>query len=159
VKEVRIDPALAVREAFKPNLRLLGPRLGAKLPAVRAALAEGRFERRDDGSLEVEGELLSPDEFFVERSLGGSDHASFAEEDGLLVVLDTEVTPELELEGRALDWIRRVNVARKEAGLEITDRIRLRLPDEDVVAAHGELVMAETLAVELEPGELRLEKA
>ena len=47
---------------------------------------------------------------------------------------------------------------RREAGLELTDRIRLWIPDEDLLP-YAELIETETLAVGVELGELRLEKA
>jgi len=51
-----------------------------------------------------------------------------------------------------------VNVLRKESGLAITDRIKLWVPDEDVLARHEERLAAETLAVEVELGPVRIEK-
>jgi hypothetical protein len=55
--------------------------------------------------------------------------------------------------------VHEVNVLRKESGLEITDRIRLRIPDADLVERYRDRIMAETLAVSLETGDLRVEKA
>ena len=73
--------------------------------------------------------------------------------DGGFVVLDTTVTPELEAEGTARDVIRSVQQARRDAGLEVTDRIRLSLTADtetaQAVEAHRELIAAETLAVEV----------
>ena len=48
---------------------------------------------------------------------------------------------------------------RKETGLEITDRIRLWVPDEELLERYADRLAAETLAVAVEPGELRIEKA
>jgi isoleucyl-tRNA synthetase len=72
----------------------------------------------------------------------------------MVVVLDVEVTPELEAEGWARDVVRKVQQARKEAGLAVTDRITLtvELPAEQEAAlrAHEawvrEQVLAESLA-------------
>ncbi|MBA3844245.1 MAG: hypothetical protein H0X39_16785, partial [Actinobacteria bacterium] len=66
---------------------------------------------------------------------------------------------ELLLEGRLYDRIHEVNVLRKDSGLEITDRIRLWIPDDDLRARHAERLSAETLAISLDAGDLRLEKA
>ena len=52
-----------------------------------------------------------------------------------------------------------VNVLRKEVGLDVTDRIKLRVPDGEVVRVYGERLAAETLAVSVEVGELGVEKA
>ena len=65
VKEVRFETE-AGRVRLKPNLPVLGPRLGPKLPAVRAALQEGRYELRD-GAVVVEGERLGPGDVIQER--------------------------------------------------------------------------------------------
>lgn len=69
------------------------------------------------------------------------------------VILDTTVTPELAAEGLARDVVRVVQQSRREAGLDVSDRIRLTLgADDDVVAAltaHAELIRSETLATEL----------
>jgi isoleucyl-tRNA synthetase len=86
---------------------------------------------------------------------GGSD----AGEVGLLpgggfALLDTATTPELELEGRARDFIRDVQQARRAAGLEVGDRIELAVEgDPELLAmldAHRDLVAEETLAISVE---------
>ena len=61
VKEVAFEPGRGEDVLFKPNLPLLGPRLGKELPKVREALAEGRVEELPDGRLRVAGHELSPD--------------------------------------------------------------------------------------------------
>jgi isoleucyl-tRNA synthetase len=70
------------------------------------------------------------------------------------VILDTTVTQELAAEGLARDVVRAVQQARREAGLQVSDRIRLRLSgDESVQAgilAHLDLIQAETLAISLD---------
>jgi isoleucyl-tRNA synthetase len=133
----------------KPNLPVLGPRLGAALRDVRAALAEGRFEQLDGGRFRVDGHELGPDEVLVERS--AREGWALAAEDGLTVAVETTVDPELEHEGRLLDLVHLVNVMRRDAGLELTDRIRLRLPRryEELRDLEGRL-RDETLTVEVE---------
>jgi isoleucyl-tRNA synthetase len=72
------------------------------------------------------------------------------------VVLDTTVTPELAAEGLARDVIRAVQQARRDAGLDVSDRISLTVTgDEEVWAAtvaHQELIMLETLSVQFGSG-------
>lgn len=121
--EVRDQAKGLVREVVKPELKSLGPRLGKDLPRVRAALAEGRYERRD-GTFVVEGFTLAPNEVLVSHE-GEAGHA-VAREAGLVVALDTTLTPELEAEGLARELAHKLNELRKEAGLEISDRIALR---------------------------------
>ena len=67
------------------------------------------------------------------------------------VELDPALDPELELEGRVLDLIHALNGMRKDAGLELTDRIRVRLPQSQAeLLRHGDWIKDEVLAVELE---------
>ncbi len=157
VKELVFVDASPVRFAYKPNLRLLGPKLGADLPKVRAALEAGEVEELPDGGVRAAGHELTPDELLVERTR----ESGWAHSERLSLGLDTELDPELELEGRLLDVVHTVNTMRKDAGLELTDRIRLRLPDSarDLLA-YEERIKEETLAVEVSVGgsELTIEK-
>jgi isoleucyl-tRNA synthetase len=159
VKEVEFGPVEATELRVKPNLPILGPKLGKELGAVRAALEAGQFEELDDGRLRVDGHELSPEEVLVERR--GKEGWAVAGEHGLTVALDLALDPELELEGRVRDLIHRVNAMRKEAGLELTDRIALTLPrDQGDLLAHEDWIKREILAERIEPGdELGIEKA
>jgi isoleucyl-tRNA synthetase len=156
VKEVEFGAVEASEMRVKPNLPVLGPKLGAALRDVRAALAEGRFEELEGGRFRVNGHELEPDEVLVE--LVGLEGWAVATENGVTVALDTTLDDELRLEARLNDLIRDVQVLRKETGLEITDRIRLWIPDEELLAFAGR-IGEETLAVSVEAGdELRLNK-
>jgi isoleucyl-tRNA synthetase len=121
--EVRDDAEGLVKETVKPDLKVLGPKLGKDLPRVRQALAEGRYERRD-GTIAVEGFVLADTEVLVSHE-GVAGHA-VARDAGATVALETKTTPELELEGLARELAHHLNNMRKEAGLEISDRIALR---------------------------------
>ena len=161
VKAVRF---LGVTDGFvdyqvKPNLPRLGKRLGRLLPALRAALAEvdGRAVAANvrEGRnivVEVEGQQveLEPDDLLLDaRSPEGY---AAQEERGYLAALRTEVTPDLRLEGLARDVVRLVQNARKEAGLEVSDRIALELRAEgelhEALRRHGDGVASEVLATE-----------
>jgi isoleucyl-tRNA synthetase len=164
VKEVTFGPIEGATLRAKPNLPLLGPKLGKELPAVRAALAAGAFEQLPGGGVRVAGHELSAEEVFVERS--APEGWSLAEDDGLLVAVDTRLDDALRLEGRALDVIHELQGLRKDAGLEVTDRVVVRHDGSDglsdVFAAYGERIAAEVLAVRVEqaPGaRLAVEKA
>jgi isoleucyl-tRNA synthetase len=158
VKSVAFEPLAGTSVRAKPNLKLLGPRLGAELPRLREALAEGRFEQLPDGRVRAAGHELQPDEVFVERA--APDGWALAEEGALSVALDVRLDPELERERRVYDLVHAVNTMRKDQGLEITDRIVLTLPDGGDLAAFEERIKSETLAVEIEHGpELAVRKA
>jgi isoleucyl-tRNA synthetase len=157
VKAVEFGEVEASELRVKPNLPALGPKLGASLRDVRAALQEGRFESLDGGRFRVDGHVLEPDDVFVERV--GKEGWAVAADDGVTVALDTALDDELLREGRVLDLIHAVNAMRRSAGLELTDRIRLWIPEEDLLP-YADRIKEETLAVSVEPGdELRLAKA
>ena len=147
VKEVelgQVDAELRV----KPNLPLLGPRLGKELGAVRAALQEGEFEQLAGGRFRAAGHELSPDEVLVERA--GREGWAVAADGGITVALDTHISEQLAREGRVNELTHLVNSMRKDAGLELTDRIRLTIPARDAdLLDYAERIKAETLAVEL----------
>jgi isoleucyl-tRNA synthetase len=149
VKDVEFGPVEATELRVKPNLPILGPKLGKELGPVRSALEAGEFEELDGGRLRVNGHELAPEEVLVERR--GKEGWAVAGEDGLTVALDLALDPELELEGRARELIHRVNGMRKDAGLELTDRIVLTLPEaESDLLSHAERIKEETLAVRIE---------
>ncbi len=158
VKELDFGEVDATELVVKPNLRVLGPKLGRELGPVRAALAAGDFEELGDGSFRAAGHELRPEDVLVERT--GRKGFAVAAEDGITVALDTELDDELRLEGRALDLIHRVNLMRKEAGLEVTDRIVLTLPEDGGLRPHEDWIKGETLATRIERGpEIAIAKA
>ncbi len=143
----------------KPNYRVLGPRLGPAVKDLAAALAS------DDGSLA--GALARGERVTVDTASGPIELApedvdlsretlegwGVASEGGVTVALELEVTPELRLEGLARELIRLVQEARREAGLEVSDRIVLGLEAAGELAlardAHRGTIAAETLALEV----------
>jgi len=157
VKDVEFGEVEASELRVKPNLPVLGPKLGSALRDVREQLARGEFEELDGGRFQVDGHVLEPDEVLVERV--GREGWAVASEAGVTVALDTALDDELLLEAKLLDRIHEVNVLRKESGLAITDRIRLWVPDADLVERFGERLRQETLAVDVAVGDLRVEKA
>ncbi len=146
VKQVSFGTVDASELRVKPNLRLLGPKLGKELVTVRGALEAGDFEALPSGGFRAAGHELSPDEVLVERT--GKEGWSVAAADGVTVALDARLDDELEREGRVYDLIHRVNSMRKEAGLELTDRIELTIPETDSeLVEHADWIARETLAV------------
>jgi isoleucyl-tRNA synthetase len=147
VKEVQFGDVEATELRVKPNLPLLGPKLGKELGAVRAALEAGDFEEVD-GGFRAAGHDISADEVLVERA--GKEGWAVAHADGITVALDTAIDPELAVEKRVLDLIHELNAKRKEAGLELTDRIVVTLPESaSDLLAHEDWIKDEVLAVEI----------
>jgi isoleucyl-tRNA synthetase len=159
VKGVEFGEVDASELRVKPNLPVLGPKLGKELGAVRSALESGDFEELDGGRFRVDGHELAPEEVLVERR--GKEGWAVAGEDGLTVALDLSLDEELQLEGRVRDLIHDVNRLRREQGLELTDRIVLSLPsNEEDLLEHADWIKEETLAVKIDLGEdLKLERA
>jgi isoleucyl-tRNA synthetase len=155
VKEVKTTTDLEslVEQQVVPNFRALGPRLGAKVQEVRAALSAGDYELGADGVVRVAGEQLAVGEY----ELRSHAREGFeAQTDGSLVVaIDTRVTEELALEGTARDVVRFLQNVRKDLGLDVSDRIAVRFAANprgaEVLGAHAGLIAHEVLAERFEP--------
>ena len=135
----------------------MGPKLGEDMKKVMAASKKGDWRLLDDGRAEVGGVTLDEDEFAMRlQPKEGVASQALSSNDAVLV-LDTEVTPELEQEGLARDLVRLVQQARKEAGLHVADRIELRIAATgDVLAALEKFrgyIAEQTLATSIEFGE------
>ena len=108
-----------------------------------------------DEAVEVGGVVLEKGEYFLKfQANDGVDAAPFDGSAGV-VVLDTHVDEALEREGLARDFIRLVQVARKDAGLNVSDRIHIEVKIAnglgEVLVDHAETIRAETLAETLRP--------
>jgi isoleucyl-tRNA synthetase len=114
-----------VDRRVKPLLPKIGKKLGAAIPAVMAASRENRFEILPDGSVLMGGVTLAADE--VEIQATPKPGTAVAHDEGLVVVIDTELTPELRAEGDARELQRAIQDARKEAGVELDDEVVVRV--------------------------------
>jgi isoleucyl-tRNA synthetase len=158
------------------NARAAGPRLGKDVQLAIKGSKKGDWSVSEDGVVTAGGLALVEGEYSLEtvvadapaaNGFDGADGADGAGADdvrpvssrvtGMLphngfVVLDTTVTPELAAEGLARDVIRAVQQARRDAGLDISDRISLTVSGDDEVwaatVAHEKLIMMETLSVQ-----------
>jgi isoleucyl-tRNA synthetase len=143
------------------NSRAAGPRIGKNVQAVIQAAKAGEWSEVN-GVVTVGGIELVDGEFSIDLVADFADGATEGESTdhigilpgGGFVILDGAVNPELAAEGLARDIIRAVQQARKDAGLDVSDRIRLTVEaSADVltaVAAHADLIKSETLTLELE---------
>jgi isoleucyl-tRNA synthetase len=142
----------------KPNYKVLGPKLGARVKDVAAALADddgtlaSALARGDTVTLEAGGGPsvpLTPDDVDLAQEV--SEGWGVASDGGLTVALDLELTDELRREGQARELVRAIQDARKAAGLDVSDRIELGVSATGDVAASfdafRDYVVGETLAV------------
>ena len=131
----------------------LGPRLGARTQHVIQAVRSGDWTL-DGDTVVAGGERLEPGEYTL--ALVADDERPSAGLSGGtgVVVLDIDLTPELEVEGRARDLVRMIQQARRDADLAVTDRIEVRLAATDhwidAAEAHRDLLAEETLAVTID---------
>ncbi|MGH3836097.1 MAG: class I tRNA ligase family protein, partial [Pseudonocardiaceae bacterium] len=138
------------------NARACGPRLGGDTQKVIRAVKAGEWERGPDGVLTAGGIPLLEGEY-TERLVAADASESAALPAGSgLVVLDTAITAELAAEGIAKDLVRIVQQARKQAGLNVTDRIVLTVDAPAAVLAaareHEQFVAGEVLARRVDYG-------
>ncbi|HET7027453.1 MAG TPA: class I tRNA ligase family protein [Candidatus Limnocylindrales bacterium] len=142
------DESSLVERRVKPLLPRIGKRLGPAIPAVMAAARAGHFQVRPDGSVEIAGVTLAPDE--VEILAAPRPGTAVAHDEGLVVVIDTELTPDLVAEGDAREVTRAIQDLRREAALELDDRIELWLSGTDGqverLRSHFDEIASDTLA-------------
>jgi isoleucyl-tRNA synthetase len=129
----------------KVLLPRVGKRLGPAIPAVMAAARDGAVDFHADGSVTIAGTTLAADE--VEVQATPRPGTAVAEDDGLVLVLDTELTDELRAEGDARELARAVQDLRREAALALDDRIELWIDGASAaLAPHLPRVAVDTLA-------------
>ena len=141
----------------KPNYRSLGPRFGKSMPQAAAAIAAleaaavaDALEGGEEVGIQVDGKdhtLAADDINLVMEPLEGYQVEAEA---GHAVALELDLDEELRREGLAREVVRAVQEARKQAGLEVSDRISLELGgDDELIAAareHESYIAGETLA-------------
>ena len=150
VREVSFGHVEASELRVKPNLPLLGPKLGKELGAVRAALQAGDFEELSDGGIRVAGHDLDAAtrcwSSGTARTAGRSQHRTASPSRST-----STSTTSSSARAASTTSIHAVNSLRKETGLELTDRIRLTIPEADAdLLEHEEWIARETLAVSVE---------
>ena len=166
VKEIEFiarDAGL-VSYRIKPNLPRIGKQYGKLIPLIRKAL-----EGADGGAIAsaaASGETfeilvgdqtitLEGEDVLIETS--SAEGYACAEDSGFLTALDTTLNDELVNEGFAREIVRSVQDARKQAGLEVSDRITLGVSGsaavEKALSVHQDYIMSETLATQWETGQ------
>jgi isoleucyl-tRNA synthetase len=143
-----------------PNFKRLGPRLGKNMPAAKKALAEvNAAQLLDDlkstGKTTLKlpnNESIDLDNEDIEVRLAAKEGWAAAQGKGCVVVLSSELTPELVAEGLARDVVRLVQDQRKDINCDYTDRIEVGLVTDSAelkaaIANFKDYIAQETLAV------------
>ena len=148
-----LDAYGAVELKVNPQI---GKRLGKKMKEVMGAARSGDFTLNEDGQAVVAGETLAAGEFSM-RVIAEEGSAAEPFAGTGVIVIDISVDEDQEREGLARDLVRSIQTARKDSGLEVSDRIRLYIHGSEnimaALAAHKAFICQETLATEL-AGEL-----
>jgi isoleucyl-tRNA synthetase len=149
-----------IKKKIKPNYVALGKKLGPRMKAAAAALANfsqediGRLEKESTVSLLIDNEPLILQIGEVEISSEDIPGWMVANKDTLTVALDVTVSPELEKEGNARELVNRIQKIRKDSGYELTDRILVKVSEskalKESIAQYNTYICAEILADKLE---------
>ena len=162
VKEIEfIDDASGILvKQIKPNFRTLGPKFGKQMKDIATVINDftqqdiQALERQGSKEITLDGKVLTltlDDVEITSQDIEGWLVASSST--GLVVALDATITDELRAEGIARELVNRIQNIRKDTGLEVTDRIRILLQQQDTleqaVCANEAYIKAETLANEI----------
>ena len=165
VKEIEFldaDNAL-ISKKLKLDFKKLGPKLGPNMKMLTQAAS--KFTQDDIRELEQNGKfMVNMGEIEFELLLEDAELSSYsvpglqvASEKGLTVALDVTITPDLENEGIGRELVNRVQNLRKESGLEVTNRIILRVQASDkikqAIFAFKDYICAEILADDIQTHE------
>jgi len=162
VKEIQYlgDSGNFIKKKIKPNFVALGKKLGPKMKAVSSALAAFtqddilKMEKEGQYNLSIDGEPVILQLSEVEITSEDIPGWTVANKGPLTAALDITVTPELEDEGNAREFVNRIQKIRKESGFELTDRIEVKVAAsnglKNSLAQFNDYICAEILADKLE---------
>ena len=161
IKEVQIleDASDILIKQIKPNFKALGPKFGKEMRSIAAEVQRftkediSKIEKSGNISLEINGKEITLEREDVEISSKDIEGWLVANEGGLTIALDVTITEELRKEGIARELVNRIQNARKDTGLEVTDKIRLTVLNfenlQHAIQENKAYIMSETLTQEL----------
>ena len=162
VKEVEAltDTEGVLVKNIKPNFKALGPKYGKHMKAIAGAVNQftaddiSSIEQNGNYDLNINGETITIDLTDVEITSQDIPGWLVASEGKLTVALDVTLTNELKEEGLAREFVNRIQNIRKESGLEVTDKISLKILNNELinlaVTNNKKYICDETLANSLE---------
>ena len=161
IKEIELleDASDILVKQIKPNFKTLGPKFGREMKSIANAIRN--FSKEEISKIELEGKIpIELDGKMINLELSDVEISSkdiegwlVANEGSITVALDVTISENLRREGVARELINRIQNARKDRGLEVTDKIKLTvLKFEDIeesINKNKEYIMSETLTEEL----------
>lgn len=171
VKEVVFEKDLEqyMNYSLKPNFKMAGPALGAKIKAFGAALAKADALQtvtalESDGriTLDLNGEDVVIEKEYVDITISAKEGFTVSMENNLFIILDTTITDDLIYEGLAREFVSKVQQMRKNKNFEMMDNITIYYTANQEVQKsidiHKQYIMQETLAVDMTAVDRELEK-
>jgi isoleucyl-tRNA synthetase len=161
IKEIQLleDASDILVKQIKPNFKTLGPKFGKEMKlianSIRSFTKEDILKIELEGKIPVEldGKMINLELSDVEISSKDIEGWLVANEGAITVALDVTISEELRKEGIARELINRIQNARKDSGLEVTDRIKLTVLNfgdlQEAINDNKEYIMSETLTDEL----------
>ena len=161
IKEIQIleDASDILIKQIKPNFKVLGPKFGKEMRFIATEVQQftkediNKIEKQGNISIEINGKEITLEREDVEISSKDIEGWLVANEGGLTVALDVTITADLRKEGVARELVNRIQNARKDAGLEVTDKIRLTVLNfenlQQAIKENKAHIMSETLTQEL----------
>ncbi|MBL4604184.1 MAG: class I tRNA ligase family protein, partial [Flavobacteriaceae bacterium] len=162
IKEIELleDASGILVKQIKPNFKTLGPKYGKDMKSISNAIRSfskediSRIEKEGKIPIELEGKIINLGLADVEISSKDIEGWLVANEGSITVALDVTISEDLRKEGVARELINRIQNARKDNGLEVTDRIKLTVLKfgdlEESININKEYIMSETLTNSLE---------
>ncbi len=127
VKNIEIKPEIGdlAEVKLQINFKKVGAKLGSKMKEITAAAGKNNWTKIAENKIEIIGETLVDDEFEIKLITKNPGNTSALPSNDCLVELDINVTPELEEEGLARDIVRAIQQNRKDANLDVSNRIKV----------------------------------
>jgi isoleucyl-tRNA synthetase len=162
IKEIEYikDTDGVISKKLKPNFKLLGARLGARMKAAGQLIASmdskaiAAFEEKGETSFVIDNEVVTIQLSEVDVLAEDIPGWTVAVKNGITAALDIQITPELEQEGHARELINRIQNIRKDLDLALTDRIFVKLERrpalESAIIHYNDYICREILADSIE---------
>jgi isoleucyl-tRNA synthetase len=159
VKEIMVakDPNELAKRVIRPDARQLGPKFGKEVQTIIKEAKAGKGTLNEDGTFTLREFIFQPNEF--EIGYEGEEGMNIESDHGVVVALDTKITPELRQEGLVRDLVRAIQDLRKEANYNVDDRIQVAVISSGEVGeardTFSDYIATETLATKITSKKLK----